>query len=61
MKHSAVFLLFFAASWVLGAAPIVVGVLLVYAATWLFSRAAPSTPPPPPPPSFGAGSRKLHR
>jgi hypothetical protein len=29
MKHSAVFLLFFAASWVLGAAPIVVGVLLV--------------------------------
>jgi hypothetical protein len=60
MKNFTVFTIFFAASWFLGATPIIIGVFLVYGIAWLLARNSRPAPPSPPPPTFGNGSRKLH-
>lgn len=70
MKNLAVFSIFFLASLAIGAAPILIGIALVYAVAWFLSRGSvektmhisqhekcrskPSDPPP-----FGGVSRKL--
>ena len=60
MKKIAAFLIFFAASFVIGPLPIIAAVALVYGLACLFSRGGPTKPKTHEPPPFGGISRKFH-
>lgn len=69
MKSAAIFLVFFIASFAIGATPILVGVALVYGVAWILARQPqaihnpqpePPKPNPATPPPFGETHRKMN-
>jgi hypothetical protein len=65
MKNLTVFAVFFVASFAVGAAPILIGVGIVYAVACFMARhaaqpAPPAAAPHRPAPTYGGGGRKIH-